>query len=109
MVGSLLGIPEDRVSVIGAVSTTVERFRFRSPHYSNGNVYRLPRWAIWVECIVTSFAGVSPEGHDALVQRQLVDAKAAPTKALIKGQSKQLDIDESFLNRLADTSRRDLT
>lgn len=32
-----------------------------------------------------------------------------PTKALVKGLSKELGIDESFLNRLADEVRKDLS
>jgi hypothetical protein len=36
------------------------------------------------------------------------NGKTAPTKALVKGLSKELDIDESFLNRLADEVRKDL-
>jgi hypothetical protein len=31
-----------------------------------------------------------------------------PTKALVKGLAKELGIDESFLNRLADEVRKDL-
>jgi hypothetical protein len=31
-----------------------------------------------------------------------------PSKALVKGLAKELDIDESFLNRLAEEVRRDL-
>jgi hypothetical protein len=34
--------------------------------------------------------------------------KTSPTKALVKGLAKELDIDESFLNRLADEIRKDL-
>jgi hypothetical protein len=36
------------------------------------------------------------------------NGKTPPTKALVKGLSKELDIDESFLNRLADEVRKDL-
>jgi hypothetical protein len=33
---------------------------------------------------------------------------APPSKALVKGLAKELDIDESFLNRLAEEVRKDL-
>jgi hypothetical protein len=33
---------------------------------------------------------------------------ASPSKALVKGLAKELDINESFLNRLADEVRKDL-
>ena len=36
------------------------------------------------------------------------NGKAPPSKALVKGLAKELDIDESFLNRLADEVRKDL-
>jgi transcriptional regulator with XRE-family HTH domain len=36
------------------------------------------------------------------------NGKTSPTKALVKGLAKELDIDESFLNRLADEIRKDL-
>jgi hypothetical protein len=36
------------------------------------------------------------------------NGKMAPTKALVKGLVKEPDIDESFLNRLADEVRKDL-
>ena len=36
------------------------------------------------------------------------NGKAPPCKALIKGLAKELDIDESYLNRLADEVRKDL-
>jgi hypothetical protein len=36
------------------------------------------------------------------------NGKTPPTKALVKGLAKELDIDESFLNRLADEVRKDL-
>jgi ribosome-binding protein aMBF1 (putative translation factor) len=36
------------------------------------------------------------------------NGKAAPSKALVKGLAKELEIDESFLNRLADEVRKDL-
>jgi transcriptional regulator with XRE-family HTH domain len=36
------------------------------------------------------------------------NGKTAPTKALVKGLAKELGIDESFLNRLADEVRKDL-
>jgi hypothetical protein len=37
-----------------------------------------------------------------------INGKVSPSKALVKGLAKELDIDESFLNRLADEVRRDL-
>jgi hypothetical protein len=36
------------------------------------------------------------------------NGKVSPSKALVKGLAKELDIDESFLNRLADEVRKDL-
>jgi transcriptional regulator with XRE-family HTH domain len=36
------------------------------------------------------------------------NGKAPPSKALVKGLAKELDIDESYLNRLADEVRKDL-
>jgi hypothetical protein len=36
------------------------------------------------------------------------NGKVSPSKALVKGLSKELDIDESYLNRLADEVRKDL-
>ena len=36
------------------------------------------------------------------------NGKAPPSKALVKGLAKELDIDESFLNHLADEVRKDL-
>jgi transcriptional regulator with XRE-family HTH domain len=36
------------------------------------------------------------------------NGKAPPSKALVKGLAKELDIDEAFLNRLADEVRKDL-
>ena len=36
------------------------------------------------------------------------NGKVPPSKALVKGLAKELDIDESFLNRLADEERKDL-
>jgi transcriptional regulator with XRE-family HTH domain len=36
------------------------------------------------------------------------NGKVVPSKALIKGLAKELGIDESFLNRLADQVRNDL-
>lgn len=36
------------------------------------------------------------------------NGKTAPTKALIKGLARELEIDESYLNRLADEVRKDL-
>jgi hypothetical protein len=35
------------------------------------------------------------------------NGKTPPTKAVIKGLAKELDIDESFLDRLADEVRKD--
>jgi sulfur carrier protein ThiS len=37
-----------------------------------------------------------------------VNGKTAPSKALVKGLAKELDIDLSFLERLADEVRKDL-
>jgi transcriptional regulator with XRE-family HTH domain len=36
------------------------------------------------------------------------NGKIPPSKAVVKGLAKELDIDESFLNRLADEVRKDL-
>jgi transcriptional regulator with XRE-family HTH domain len=36
------------------------------------------------------------------------NGKVSPSKALVKGLAKELDIDESFLDRLADEVRKDL-
>jgi hypothetical protein len=36
------------------------------------------------------------------------NGKVSPSKALVKGLAKELDIDESFLNRLAEEVRKDL-
>ena len=36
------------------------------------------------------------------------NGKVSPSKALVKGLAKELDVDESFLNRLADEVRKDL-
>jgi transcriptional regulator with XRE-family HTH domain len=36
------------------------------------------------------------------------NGKAPPSKALVKGLAKELGIEESFLNRLADEVRKDL-
>ena len=36
------------------------------------------------------------------------NGKVSPSKALVKGLAKELGIDESFLNRLADEVRKDL-
>jgi transcriptional regulator with XRE-family HTH domain len=36
------------------------------------------------------------------------NAKTTPSKALVKGLAKELDIDESFLNCLAEEVRKDL-
>jgi transcriptional regulator with XRE-family HTH domain len=36
------------------------------------------------------------------------DGKVSPSKALVKSLAKELDIDESFLNRLAEEVRKDL-
>jgi hypothetical protein len=35
------------------------------------------------------------------------NGKVSPSKALVKGLAKELDIDESFLNRLAEEVRKD--
>jgi transcriptional regulator with XRE-family HTH domain len=43
--------------------------------------------------------------EDLMKQR---NGKVPPSKALLKGLAKELDIDESFLNRLAEEVRRDL-
>jgi hypothetical protein len=37
-----------------------------------------------------------------------VNAKAPPSKALVKGLARELDINEAFLERLADEVRKDL-
>jgi hypothetical protein len=39
---------------------------------------------------------------------RLCNGQAPPSKALVKGLAKKLDIDESFLNRLAEEVRKDL-
>jgi transcriptional regulator with XRE-family HTH domain len=36
------------------------------------------------------------------------NGKTSPSKALVKGLAKELDIDESYLNRLAEEVRKDL-
>jgi hypothetical protein len=36
------------------------------------------------------------------------NGKVSRSKALVKGLAKELDVDESFLNRLADEVRKDL-
>jgi transcriptional regulator with XRE-family HTH domain len=36
------------------------------------------------------------------------NGKVSPSKALVKGLAKELNIDESFLNRLAEEVRKDL-
>jgi transcriptional regulator with XRE-family HTH domain len=36
------------------------------------------------------------------------NGKVSPSKALVKGLSRELEIDESFLNRLAEEVRKDL-
>ena len=36
------------------------------------------------------------------------NGKVSPCKALVRGLAKELEIDESFLNRLADEVRKDL-
>lgn len=36
------------------------------------------------------------------------NGKVSPSKALIKGLARELDIDESFLNRLAEEVRKDV-
>ena len=36
------------------------------------------------------------------------NGKVSPSKALVKGLAKELDIDESFLSRLAEEVRKDL-
>jgi transcriptional regulator with XRE-family HTH domain len=36
------------------------------------------------------------------------NGKVSPSKALVKGLAKELDIDEAFLSRLADEVRKDL-
>ena len=36
------------------------------------------------------------------------NGRVPPSKALVKGLAKELDIDESFLNRLAEEVRKDL-
>ena len=36
------------------------------------------------------------------------NGKVSPSKALVKGLAKELEIDESFLNRLAEEVRKDL-
>jgi len=36
------------------------------------------------------------------------NGKSSPSKGLVKGLAKELDIDESFLNRLAEEVRKDL-
>jgi transcriptional regulator with XRE-family HTH domain len=43
--------------------------------------------------------------HDLIPQ---CNGKVPPSKALVKGLAKELDIDESFLNRLAEEVRKDL-
>ena len=45
---------------------------------------------------------------DITVLMKQCNGKAPPSKALVKGLAKELDIDESFLNRLADEVRKDL-
>jgi hypothetical protein len=45
--------------------------------------------------------------HVGDLMRQF-NGKASPSKALVKGLAKELSIDESFLNRLADEVRKDL-
>jgi hypothetical protein len=39
---------------------------------------------------------------------QQCNGKVLPSKTLVKGLAKKLDIDESFLNRLAEEVRKDL-
>ena len=36
------------------------------------------------------------------------NGKVSPSKALVKGLARELDIDEAFLNRLAEEVRKDL-
>jgi hypothetical protein len=36
------------------------------------------------------------------------NAKARPSKALVKGLARELDIDESFMEKLAEEVRKDL-
>jgi transcriptional regulator with XRE-family HTH domain len=43
--------------------------------------------------------------HDLMRQ---CNGQSPPSKALVKGLAKELDIDESFLNRLAEEVRKDL-
>jgi hypothetical protein len=37
------------------------------------------------------------------------NAKASPSKALVKGLAKELDINEQFLDKLAEDVRKDLS
>ena len=46
------------------------------------------------------------DAHDLMKQ---CNGKTAPTKALVKGLAKELDITESYLDKLAEDVRRDLT
>jgi hypothetical protein len=45
------------------------------------------------------------DGTDLMRQ---CNGKTSPNKALVKGLAKELDIDESYLNRLGDEVRKDL-
>jgi transcriptional regulator with XRE-family HTH domain len=47
-------------------------------------------------------------GVDPTELLRMINGKVMPTKALVKGLAKELDIDESFLNRLAEEVRKDL-
>jgi len=47
-------------------------------------------------------------GMDMIDLMLQCNGKVPPSKALVKGLAKELDIDESFLNRLADEVRKDL-
>jgi hypothetical protein len=50
--------------VVGVVSSTVDMYRNR--RYSNGNVYYLPRWMMWVV--------LDDEQYDKYLQRQRLTA-----------------------------------
>jgi hypothetical protein len=58
---------------------------------------------------IPTFADLAEKvGMDVHDLMQQCNAKAPPSKALVKGLAHELDINESFLEKLADEVRKDL-
>jgi transcriptional regulator with XRE-family HTH domain len=58
---------------------------------------------------IPTFADLAEKlGMDVTDLRRQCNAKAPPSKAMVKGLARELEIDESFLEKLAEEVRKDL-